>query len=201
MAIVLALETTSEVCAVALGVADDYITNAVHAPRQHNQRLLPMIDVACRSLGIDRSEIACVAFSAGPGSFTGVRLGAAVAQAIAVGVDAQIYCAPTSLCMGERVFRTTGTTGEFVVQRTSRRELVYEAHLVHDGEDCRFITSDQLVERSVYRGEWALYHESSMPLCASDVLALASRNKANWLAPLEALPIYVEGDHPWKPTT
>ncbi len=200
MSVILALETTSDVCAVALGTVENYVLESHNAPRQHNKRILPMVDAACTSLGIERRDIACVAFSAGPGSFTGVRLGAAVAQGIATGTNAQIYCAPTSLCMGEKLFRTNALTGEYLVQRTSRRDLVYEARVNHDGECCNFVATDELVERYDFVGECQVFHDSLVPLCALDVLVLATRQESAWQPPAYALPIYVEGDHPWRPT-
>ena len=199
MSVILALETTSEICAVALGTAENYVVESHNAPRQHNKRILPMVDASCASLGIERQDIACVAFSAGPGSFTGVRLGAAVAQGIATGIDARVYCAPTSLCMGERLYRTSLQTGEYTVQRTSRRDLVYEARLHHDGKQCGFVVADQLVKQGELVGDHQIFHDSVVPLCAYDVLRLASIHESGWQSPAYALPIYVEGDHPWQP--
>lgn len=199
MSVILALETTSEICAVALGTAENYVLESQHAPRQHNKRILPMVDAVCASLGIEQQDIACVAFSAGPGSFTGVRLGAAVAQGVAAGITAQIYCAPTSLCMGERLYRTSLRTGEYTVQRTSRRDLVYEARLRHDGKQCGFVVSDQLVKQGELVSDYPIFHDTVVPLCAYDVLLLASVHESEWQSPAYALPIYVEGDHPWQP--
>lgn len=199
MSVILALETTSEICAVALGTADNYVLESHNAPRQHNKRILPMVDAACASLDIERQDIACVAFSAGPGSFTGVRLGAAVAQGIAAGLDAQIYRASTSLCMGERLYRTSLQTGEYAVQRTSRRDLVYEARLLHDGEQCGFVDSDRLVKQDEFVGDCHVFRDSVVSLSAYDVLRVASVHESEWQSPAYALPIYVEGDHPWQP--
>lgn len=199
MSVILALETTSDICAVALGTVENYVLETRVAPRQHNRRILPMVDASCTSLGIHRQDIACVAFSAGPGSFTGVRLGAAVAQGIATGTNAEIYRAPTSLCMGEGLHRTIFVSGEFAVQRTSRRDLVYEARLQHDGNGCSFVSPDRLVTQDEIDGKYRLFHDSAVPLSAYDVLLLASQHKDEWQSPVNALPIYVEGDHPWQP--
>ena len=160
-----------------------------------------MVDSACASLDIRRQDIACVAFSAGPGSFTGVRLGAAVAQGIATGTNAEIYRAPTSLSMGEGLYRTGLARDEFTVQRTSRRDLVYQARLHHDGEQCRFVVTDRLVKLDEFESQHPVFHDSQVPLSAFDVLLLASQNRDEWQSPVNALPIYVEGDHPWQPTS
>ncbi len=199
MSVILALETTSDVCSVAVGTVDEYVLETRHAPRQHNQLILPMIEAACASLGINRRVIECVAFSAGPGSFTGVRLGAAVAQGIATGVNAQIYGAPTSLCMGERVLRLMRPQAAFYVQRNSRRDLVYEAKLHCDGEMCRFVEKDKLIQIDATDSQGHVFTDNTVSLCASDVLRLAAQDRSHWQAPIYALPIYVEGDHPWRP--
>ena len=201
MSVILALETTSDVCSVALGTADDHVLDSQTAPRQHNQLTLPMIDAACKSLGIDRQVIECVAFSAGPGSFTGVRFGAALAQGIATGTDASIYRVPTSLAMGERVCRTIGVEGEFIGRRLSRRDLVYEARLTYDGRECAFVSNDRLVTLNKDTPDVAVFADSSVPLSAEDVLLMAARNLSRWEPPAAALPIYVEGDHPWRPAS
>ena len=201
MSVILALETTSDVCSVALGTVDEYVLDSRVAPRQHNKLVLPMIDAACGSLGIKPQAIDCVAFSAGPGSFTGVRIGAAVAQGIATGTNAQIYCVPTSLAMGVRICRTTRAVGEFVVRRTSRRDLVYEAHVRHEGGWCVFLVKDRLVKNDPIDDELRVFTDESVSLSAEDVLVIAAQDEANWQAPLNALPIYVEGDHPWRPAT
>ena len=198
---ILALETTSDVCSVALGTADDHVLDSQTAPRQHNKLTLPMIDAACKSLGIDRQAIECVAFSAGPGSFTGVRFGAALAQGIATGTNATIFRAPTSLAMGERVGRTMGVEGEFIVRRVSRRDLAYEARVNYDGFECVFVSNDCLVTLDKNISDVPVFADSSVPLSAEDVLLMASRQPSNWESPAAALPIYVEGDHPWRPAS
>lgn len=196
MLVILALETTSDVCSVALGNTADFVVETQTAPRQHNRLILVMVDKVCASLGIDRQSIDCVSFSAGPGSFTGVRLGAAVAQGIATGVGAKIYRAPTSLCMGERIHKQTPPKGEFIVRRTSRRDLVYEARLAHDDERCHFVTFDVL--RTAERlDKVPIFTDLEITLSALEVLELAERDRENWREPHLALPIYVAGDHPW----
>ena len=101
--------------------------------------------------------------------------------------------------MGERLYRTSLRTGEYKVQRTSRRDLVYEARLHHDGKQCGFVVSDQLVKQSELVNDYPMFHDAVVPLCAYDVLLLASVHESEWQSPAYALPIYVEGDHPWQP--
>lgn len=200
MSVILALETTSAVCSVALAAGENVVIETTQAPRRHNRLVLPMVDSVCESLGIARRTIDCVAFSAGPGSFTGVRLGAAIAQGIAAGTGARIYRAPTSLCMAERVFRSERKPGEIIVQRVSRRDLVYEARIYIDASGGSVLADDILKSTSgAANQEVPVYTEKDVSLCASAVLALAKRDRQNWLEPSQALPLYVEGDSPWQP--
>lgn len=83
MEVILALETSTEVCSVALTRGD-----AVHhrhrvEPRAHNRILLPMIDALLEEAGCTPADLGAIAFGCGPGSFTGLRIAAAVTQGIA----------------------------------------------------------------------------------------------------------------------
>ncbi len=80
---ILAIESSGESCSVAL-THDGTITQLLeHAPRQHTQRLLPMIDKLLEDSGVALSQLDAVAFGAGPGSFTGLRIATGLAQGLA----------------------------------------------------------------------------------------------------------------------
>lgn len=83
----LALETSTEGCSVAL-LAD----GAVHsrsevAPRRHAELLLPMCEGVLADAGLRRSQLDAIAVGRGPGAFTGVRLAISAAQGIALALD------------------------------------------------------------------------------------------------------------------
>jgi tRNA threonylcarbamoyladenosine biosynthesis protein TsaB len=87
LATLLGIETSTEACSVAL-----YLDGIVHAdhqrvPREHNQRVLAMADALLGVLGLVPGDLDAVAFGQGPGSFTGVRIAAGVAQGVALGLD------------------------------------------------------------------------------------------------------------------
>src|SRR5690606_58556 len=81
---VLALETANEQCSVS--VIDDsqelFFQLDARAKAQ-TQTILPMIEQATEQLGLAISDLSAIAFSRGPGSFSGVRINAAVTQALA----------------------------------------------------------------------------------------------------------------------
>ncbi len=80
----LALEAATEACSVALDTADGVVHRHRVAPRRHTALLLDMVDEVLGEAGLARSAIDAVAFGHGPGSFTGVRIAAALAQGLAL---------------------------------------------------------------------------------------------------------------------
>ncbi len=80
----IALETATECCSVALLAGDRLFVRSELAPRRHADLLLPMCDDVLGEAGIARSDLDVVAVGRGPGAFTGVRLAVSAAQGIAL---------------------------------------------------------------------------------------------------------------------
>lgn len=80
---VLGIESSSLVASVAL-VTDDILTAeyTVNFKKTHSQTLLPMLDEIVKMLGLDLETIDAIATAGGPGSFTGLRIGAATAKGL-----------------------------------------------------------------------------------------------------------------------
>lgn len=87
MSRILAVETASEACSVALWHSGQ--VEALHrdCPRQHAQQLLPMVHELLNLAGVSLSELDAIAFGRGPGSFTGLRIAAAATQGLALAHD------------------------------------------------------------------------------------------------------------------
>lgn len=79
----LAIETSTETCSVALGVNGETLEKYEHAPRQHAELLLPWVEQLLAEAGLSFSSLDGVAFSRGPGSFTSLRIGIGVVQGLA----------------------------------------------------------------------------------------------------------------------
>ena len=80
---VLGIESSSLVASVAL-VTDEVLTAEYTADfkKTHSQTLLPMLDEMMGLLGIELDSVDAIAVSGGPGSFTGLRIGAATAKGL-----------------------------------------------------------------------------------------------------------------------
>ena len=80
---VLALDTATEACSVALLSGGQMYEEFVVAPRQHNRLLFGMCDRLLGRAGLRCDQLNALAFGRGPGAFTGVRIAAAAVQGIA----------------------------------------------------------------------------------------------------------------------
>jgi len=84
---ILAIETATEACSAALLVDDEIQECFEIAPRRHTNLILPMIAELLADAELPVQNLSAVAFGAGPGSFTGVRVATSVAQGIAIAHD------------------------------------------------------------------------------------------------------------------
>ena len=83
----LALDTATEACSVALLRGGEKTHLAQFAQREHTKHILPMVDEILVQSGITLRQVDALVFGRGPGSFTGVRIGAGIAQGLAFGAD------------------------------------------------------------------------------------------------------------------
>ena len=83
----IAIETATEWCSVALWHDGETAALETRAGNRHADRVLPMLEQLLASAGTAMSQLDAIAFGAGPGSFTGLRIGCGVAQGIAFARD------------------------------------------------------------------------------------------------------------------
>lgn len=83
---ILALDTSTEACSAAVW-ADGAVVERFESGSQHSGRILAMVDELLAETGFALTRFDAIAFGRGPGSFTGLRIGAGVAQGLAFGAD------------------------------------------------------------------------------------------------------------------
>ena len=105
---IIAIETTTQACSAAL-LLDGIIKERYQwADRQHTQLLLPMLTSLLEEAGLRQTQLDAVAFCRGPGSFTGCRIGASVAQAIALATDIPVIMISSLQCLAQGAYRKFG---------------------------------------------------------------------------------------------
>ncbi len=103
----LAIETSETACSAAIWSDGDIIETYREQPRGHSELLLPMIDTLISESGIRKPRLDAIAFGRGPGSFTGVRIAAAVTQGISFGLDIPVIPVSSLQALAQGVYRTT----------------------------------------------------------------------------------------------
>ena len=104
----LAFETATEACSVAVLVDGEVRERFEVAPRRHAELALPWADALLAEAGVAKSQLDAIAVGRGPGAFTGVRLAVALAQGIALALDRPVLPVSTLAALaaqapGERV--------------------------------------------------------------------------------------------------
>ncbi|MGB4125250.1 MAG: tRNA (adenosine(37)-N6)-threonylcarbamoyltransferase complex dimerization subunit type 1 TsaB, partial [Dethiobacteria bacterium] len=102
--LILGIDTTTLACSVAL--LDDEALLAeftLNIRKTHSERLMPLIDALLKESSIEREQLQAVAVAAGPGSFTGIRIGVSTARALAQGLAIPAVGVSTLQALAEAV--------------------------------------------------------------------------------------------------
>ena len=129
----LAIETSSDVGTVALLVDESLEQQRIATPREQTERILPMIDELLATAGVPLEELDGIAFGRGPGSFTGLRVAAAVAQGLGLAVNLPLLPVSSLAAMAQGRWRTEGQERSLVCIDARMGEVFWGAFEVHDG--------------------------------------------------------------------
>ncbi|NLJ97375.1 MAG: tRNA (adenosine(37)-N6)-threonylcarbamoyltransferase complex dimerization subunit type 1 TsaB [Clostridiales bacterium] len=93
---ILALDSSGLVASVAIASEDSLLAEyTVNYKKTHSQTLLPMLDEIVSMVELDMSQVDAIAITSGPGSFTGLRIGAATAKGLGLALNKPIIGVPT----------------------------------------------------------------------------------------------------------
>lgn len=119
----LALDSSGIVASVAV-LEDDVLLAeyTVNYKKTHSQTLLPMLDEVAKMTELDMSSIDAIAVAAGPGSFTGLRIGSATAKGLGLALKKPLIGVPTVDALAYNLFDTKGIVCPIM---DARRNQVY----------------------------------------------------------------------------
>ncbi|MCK5871666.1 MAG: tRNA (adenosine(37)-N6)-threonylcarbamoyltransferase complex dimerization subunit type 1 TsaB, partial [Methylococcales bacterium] len=125
----LAIETSTEACSAALYLDGDIQESFELAPREHTKRILPMIEALMAEAQLTPQQLDGIAFSCGPGSFTGVRIATGITHGIALGADLAVVPVSTLASIAQTFFNNNTETVAFTAMDARMNEIfwgVYE---------------------------------------------------------------------------
>lgn len=102
---ILAIDTSTDACSVAISTPTGVYQTLSVSPREHTQRLLPSVESLLAEHQLTLSQFDAIAFGAGPGSFTGLRIGLSTAQGLAYGADLPLIPISTLKAMAYSTIR------------------------------------------------------------------------------------------------
>lgn len=127
----LAFDTATPQVTVALHDGDDVVAELVsERAMNHGEQLAPLIDRVLVRAGAERHDLTAVAVGAGPGPFTGLRVGLVTARTLGYALEIPVYAVCTLDVLAVEASATGAVTGPFTVATDARRKEVYLASYV-----------------------------------------------------------------------
>ncbi|WP_039913651.1 tRNA (adenosine(37)-N6)-threonylcarbamoyltransferase complex dimerization subunit type 1 TsaB [Cellvibrio mixtus] len=150
MSLILALDTSTDACSVALN-ADGVITSLFEvAAKSHTQRLLPMVDELLKAKGCELTDLDAIAFGRGPGSFTGLRICAGIVQGLAFGASLPVIPVSTLEAMALGFYRANPDIHlPLAVALDARMNEVYWGLCARSGELVEPLVAEQVISPDV----------------------------------------------------
>jgi len=128
----LAFDTSTQWLTIACVHGERWIEREELAGQAHSQRLLPLVDEVMAEAGLALAELDAIAFGAGPGSFTGVRIGCGVAQGLGFGAGLKLLPVSTLEALAESAWQAHGWTRVVACLDARMREVYVAAYRRED---------------------------------------------------------------------
>jgi tRNA threonylcarbamoyladenosine biosynthesis protein TsaB len=225
---ILAIDTSLSACSAAILVDDRIQEHFIETPRQQAEMILPMIEQLLNQATLKLSDLQAIAFGAGPGSFTGMRVAAATIQGLAFANNIPVIRISTLQALAQHAFRKFGTQRALTCIDAQRQQIYWGIYLLGSNKLMQPLQTDNLSlpeavtvpQEQHWTGignGWLLHEKILRERCgeklenvmpeiqphAQDVALLAaSAFKQGKIETAEqALPIYLRGAEYWKKST
>ena len=211
---VLSFDTSTEWLTVAVGDGSAWTMHQERAGSANSERILPVVDAVLAEAGWRLADLDGIAFGAGPGAFTGVRIACSVAQGLALGANIPVVAVPTLLAVAQHAWSEHSAT-RVLACLDARMAEVYVAFHVRDGDGWRTEREPAVVkpadvsvpadgawdgagdgfraypDLAAHTGVARVFADTLPTARAIGELALPLLASGQGVAPSEALPLYV----------
>ena len=126
---VLALETSTEYCSVALWRDGAITQRSEWVGQKHSEMLMEMLDALLRASNVKLAQLDGIAFGMGPGSFTGVRIACGVTQGLALGANLAVV----GVCTLQALAAASGKSRVIAALDARMGEIYFAAYEKRDG--------------------------------------------------------------------
>ncbi len=124
----LAFDTATPLVTVALHDGERVVAERLsESPMKHGEQLAPLIEAVLADAGADRHDLTAIAVGAGPGPFTGLRVGLVTARTLGHVLELPVYAVCTLDVLAVEAVETGAVAGPFLVATDARRKEVYLA--------------------------------------------------------------------------
>jgi tRNA threonylcarbamoyladenosine biosynthesis protein TsaB len=137
----LAIDTATEQCSVALRMGDQCVVRCLQTARGHADMILPMVQEVLSEAETTIADLHAIAFGRGPGAFTGVRIGIGVAQGLAYGADLPVIGISNLAAVAQQAVPMMSSSGAILVCMDARINEVYWGLFKHNDNN----TDDGLI--------------------------------------------------------
>ncbi len=145
----LALDTSSLACSVALQVGESVVWRHEEQAREHTRLLVPMIEEVLAEAGLVAAELDGIVLGNGPGSFIGMRIATSVAQGLAYGAGIRIVPVSSMLAVAAEVMETEGARAVAVCQDAHMDEVYLGLYAATRGGLPELVGAERLHDQSL----------------------------------------------------
>lgn len=219
---VLAIETSSAAGTIALAVDGELTEREIPTPREQTELALPLIAELLDARGLRLDSLSAVAFGRGPGSFTGLRVAAALAQGLSLAARVPIVAVSSLAALAQRAWESEAISRALICVDARMHEVYSAAYTICDGlaqlEHAERVCAPAAVACpegawsgigsgfSVYARELERLSAAAERIVADlaprarDLLPLAVRDveAGRFVAPEHALPVYLREQSAWR---
>lgn len=149
MALILSIETSTPVCSVALHSEGKLIAlSEIHLQQAHAAKLGLLIDQLKVLSGINLAELKAVAVSAGPGSYTGLRIGVSLAKGLCMALNVPLISVDTLDVLADQISKVNSSEKFYCPMIDARRMEVYCKVLSSEGMEILPVEAKVIDENS-----------------------------------------------------